>query len=122
MNTDFLTVEESHQVDAALLSSRDKFITRIAIYALRTLKKISLELGCPVENITNNQVIAWVKKDETLQQQLEAGGGVDSFFINLVISALRPLKSASQEIGEPIGNLTVKQLISWFEKEAKKNL
>jgi hypothetical protein len=122
MNTDFLTVEESHQVDAALLSSRDKFITRIAIYALRTLKKISLEVGCSVENITNNQVIAWVKKDETLRQQLEAGGGVDNFFINLVISALKPLKSASQEIGEPIGNLTVKQLIGWFEKEAKKNL
>jgi hypothetical protein len=38
---DFLTEDEAIQVDAALLSSKEKFSTRLAIYALRCLKEIA---------------------------------------------------------------------------------
>ena len=117
--TEFLTIEESTQVDAALLSSKEKFSTRLAIYALRVLKEIGNDMGLSVEWVTFEQVRQWIKKDALLEKQIEVDVSFETFFTNLVFSSLRPLKQVSQESGIPLEELTVKEVIQWFEKEAK---
>ena len=115
----FLTAEECAEVDIALLSAKEKFSTRLAIYALRVLKQIAQETGLTVEAITNQQVANWIEKDESIKQEIEVDASFESFFTNLVISSLRPLKQISLETGESMDNLTVKQVVAWFEKDGR---
>ncbi|MBW4538260.1 MAG: hypothetical protein KME43_03840 [Myxacorys chilensis ATA2-1-KO14] len=118
--TEFLTPEESAEVDKALLTSKDKFATRVALYSLRSLKKISSESGQAIANLNPNQIEDWIYQDESLQ------GAIDNefkrFFTQLVISSNKPLTLAAQDSGIAIENLTVPQVVAWFEKEAKSRL
>jgi antitoxin component of RelBE/YafQ-DinJ toxin-antitoxin module len=118
--TEFLTPEECAEVDKALLTSREKFSARVAIYALRSLKQIAQTNQVPIETLQQEQIEDWIYQDESLQQ------GIDSefkkFFSQLVISSIKPLKQSAQEAGVAIENLTVPQVVSWFEKEAKLRL
>ena len=65
----FLTLEESGKVDAALLSSPEKFLTRLTISSLKLLKHIAQEYGVTVEDLTCQQVIAWVEKDSKIKRE-----------------------------------------------------
>ncbi|MBD2090459.1 hypothetical protein H6F67_11390 [Microcoleus sp. FACHB-1515] len=47
---DFLTAEESAAVDRALLITRDKFLTRVAIYSLRSLRQIAETSGQAIDD------------------------------------------------------------------------
>jgi hypothetical protein len=115
--TEFLTPEECAEVDKALLTSKDKFAARVAIYSLRSLKEISAESGSAITDLTHEQIEDWIYQDSSLQ------GGIDSefkrFFTQLVISSMRPLNQVGQDAGLVIGDLTVPQVVSWFEKQAK---
>ncbi|CAD5943421.1 hypothetical protein NO976_02132 [Planktothrix agardhii] len=119
---DFLTEDEAIQVDAALLSSKEKFSTRLAIYALRCLKEIAKNEDIKIENIKPEQVQSWVKNDDSFKEKLELDSNFHNFFSQLVISSLKPLKQVSQAENIPIQDLTIKQLINWFEHESKQNL
>ncbi|CAD5983862.1 hypothetical protein PCC9214_05210 [Planktothrix tepida] len=119
---EFLTQDEAIQVDAALLSSKDKFSTRLAIYALRCLKQISQSEDIIIEDIKPEQVQNWVRNDSSFQENIEFDANFDSFFTQLLMASLNPLKKASEAENIPIQNLTVKQLIHWFEQESKQNL
>ncbi len=70
----FLTQEESAEVDKALLSSPEKFLTRLTISSLRLLKTIAQQEGVAVEDLTPEQIIAWFEKDGKIrrEQGLEA--------------------------------------------------
>lgn len=116
---EFLTPEESAQVDGALLTAKEKFSTRLAIYALRCLRQIAQETGLAAEEVHPQQVTAWIREDEKIQQQLDVDASFETFFTRLVMASLRPLKQVSQEAGVPVQNLTVQQVIKWFEKEGK---
>ncbi|MDX2098207.1 MAG: hypothetical protein SFW36_10570 [Leptolyngbyaceae cyanobacterium bins.59] len=59
----FLTLEESAKVDAALLASHEKFLTRLTISSLKLLRHIAEEAGVPIESLTAEQVIAWFEQD-----------------------------------------------------------
>ncbi len=65
----FLTPEESGQVDAALLSSPEKFLARITISSLRVLIHIAKENQVAVENLTPQQIIAWFEKDGKIRRE-----------------------------------------------------
>ena len=119
---DFLTEDEAIQVDAALLSSKEKFSTRLAIYALRCLKEIAKNEDIKIENIKPEQVQSWVKNDDSFKEKLELDGNFHQFFSQLVISSLKPLKQVAQAENIPIQDLTIKQLINWFEHESQQNL
>ncbi|YAF98612.1 MAG: hypothetical protein AB3A66_13565 [Nodularia sp. CChRGM 3473] len=73
-STQFLTLEESAKVDAALLSSSEKFLTRLTISSLKLLKHIAQEYGLAIEDLTTQQLIAWFEKDAKVkrEQGLEA--------------------------------------------------
>lgn len=70
----FLSAEESAKVDAALLSSPEKFLTRLTVSSLRLLKHIAEDYGVKMEDLTAEQVVAWFEKDGKIrrEQGLEA--------------------------------------------------
>jgi hypothetical protein len=119
---ELLTPEEAAQVDAALMSSQDKFLTRLAIYALRSLRQISQKTGQPLTEITPQIVADWVTQDASLQQQIEPDPSFTLFFTNLVLSSLKPLEQAAQANGTTLEKLEATDAIAWFEAQAKRNL
>ena len=65
----FLTAAESADVDKALLSSPEKFLTRLTISSLRLLKIISQDMNVPTEELTHEQLIAWFEKDSKIRRE-----------------------------------------------------
>lgn len=116
---EFLTPQEAVKVDTALLSSKEKFSTRLAIYALRCLREIAADKKCAIAAITPNQIIDWINQDETLRDKLEIDSSFEAFFSRLVISSMKPLNHIAEELEIPVDNLTVDQVIAWFEKHSK---
>ncbi|HLO89457.1 MAG TPA: hypothetical protein VK203_31230 [Nostocaceae cyanobacterium] len=68
-STQFLTLEESSQVDAALLSSPEKFLTRLTISSWRILQQIAKDYQIPIEELTTQQIIAWFEKDAKIRRE-----------------------------------------------------
>ncbi len=68
-NEQFLTPEESADVDKALLTSSEKFLTRLTISSLRLLKIIAQEKGIPIDELTHQQVINWFEKDSKVRRE-----------------------------------------------------
>lgn len=121
-NFQFLTRSEVELVDQSLMTSKDKFATRIALYALRCLKEIADQTGNNIENITTEQVVLWIESDENLQKQLEIDASFIRFFTQLVMASLRRLQQIAEVDSVNIQDLSVSQVIAWFEAEAKRNL
>jgi len=68
-STQFLTLDESAKVDAALLSSSEKFLTRLTISSLKLLKHIAQDYNIAIEDLTAQQVIAWFEKDSKIRRE-----------------------------------------------------
>lgn len=67
----FLTTEESFSVDAALLTSPEKFLARLTISSQRLLLIIAKEHQCSVEDLNYKQIIQWFENDS--KTRLEKG-------------------------------------------------
>jgi hypothetical protein len=67
--TQFLNLEEAYQVDAALLASHEKFLTRLTISSQKLLKHIAQEYGVAIEELTTEQIIAWFEKDGKIRRE-----------------------------------------------------
>ncbi|MEO1095931.1 MAG: hypothetical protein AAFX01_13635 [Cyanobacteria bacterium J06638_28] len=65
----FLTPEESAAVDAALLTSPEKFLTRLTISTSKLLQAIARDLDTSVEALTPQQIIAWFEADAKRKQE-----------------------------------------------------
>jgi len=65
----FLTVDESLSVDAALLSSHEKFLVRLTISSLRLLSHIAEDEGVAIADLTPPQIIAWFEKDGKIRRE-----------------------------------------------------
>lgn len=65
----FLTAEESADVDKALLSSPEKFLTRLTISSLRLLKIIAKDADVAIEDLTHQQVVNWFEKDSKIRRE-----------------------------------------------------
>ncbi len=68
MSLQFLTTEESAAVDAALLTTPEKFLTRLTLSTGKLLLYIAKDLGTSVEMLTNEQIIAWFEADSKRKQ------------------------------------------------------
>ena len=68
MSLQFLTPEESATVDAALLTTPEKFLTRITLSTAKLLGYIAKDIGKPIESLTNEQIIAWFEADSKRKQ------------------------------------------------------
>ena len=76
-STQFLTLEESHSVDAALLASNEKFLARLTISSLKLLKHIAQENGVAIEDVTAQQIVAWFEKDGKIRREQ----GIDAAYL-----------------------------------------
>ena len=76
-STEFLTPDESAQVDAALLTNPEKFLTRLTISSLRILQHIAQEYNVPIEELTAKQIIAWFENDAKIRREK----GVEEAFL-----------------------------------------
>lgn len=65
----FLTPEESSDVDRALLSQSEKFLTRLTISSLRLLAVIAKDSGVTIEDLSHQQVIDWFEKDAKIKRE-----------------------------------------------------
>jgi len=65
----FLTSQESADVDTALLSSSEKFLTRLTISSLRLLQIIAKDKDIALEKLTHRQVIEWFEKDGKIRRE-----------------------------------------------------
>ena len=68
-NNQFLSPEESASIDAALLDSSEKFLTRLTISSLRLLKLIAQDTQVSVEQLTYQQIVAWFEKDGKIRRE-----------------------------------------------------
>lgn len=116
---EFLTPEECTAVDTAMLTARDRFSTRVAIYSLRSLKQIAAERGQAIADLQPGQVMEWVAQDASLRADQGFDDSFKGFFSQLVLSSLKPLKQIAAEADAPIEALTPSAVIAWFEKEAR---
>lgn len=73
----FLTAEESGDVDKALLSSSEKFLTRLTISSLRLLKQIAQDTGVTIEDLTHQQVVDWFENDGKIRREQ----GIEAAFL-----------------------------------------
>lgn len=69
MSLQFLTAEESAAVDAALLTTPEKFLTRLTLSTGKLLLYIAKDLDTSVEALTNKQIISWFEADSKRKQQ-----------------------------------------------------
>jgi len=68
-STQFLTLEESAKVDAALLSSPEKFLTRLTISSWKLLKHIAQDYNVAIEDLTPQQIVAWFEQDGKIRRE-----------------------------------------------------
>lgn len=68
MSLQFLTPEESAAVDAASLTTPERFLTRITLSTAKLLGYIAKDLGKPIESLTSEQIIAWFEADSKRKQ------------------------------------------------------
>lgn len=68
-SSQFLTLEDSAQVDAALLASNEKFLTRLTVSSLKLLKHIAQEYEVTIEELTTPQIIDWFEKDSKIRRE-----------------------------------------------------
>ena len=68
-STQILTSDESADVDRALLSQSEKFLTRLTISSLRLLGVIAKQSGVAIEDLSHRQVIDWFEKDAKIKRE-----------------------------------------------------
>lgn len=65
----FLTETESADVDKALLSQSEKFLTRLTLSSWKLILKIARDSGATVENLTHQQIIDWFERDGKVRRE-----------------------------------------------------
>ncbi|AUC61032.1 hypothetical protein AA637_07640 [Cyanobacterium sp. HL-69] len=68
-NQQYLSQEESMAVEMALLTSQEKFLTRLTVSSLRLLKVIADDLHIEINDLTPQQIIAWMEKDSKVRRE-----------------------------------------------------
>ena len=71
----YLSPEESADVEAALLSSSEKFLTRLTISSQRLLTAIAKDNQVAVEELTHRQIIQWFENDSKVKREQGSDAG-----------------------------------------------
>ncbi|NEQ51214.1 MAG: hypothetical protein F6K11_13935 [Leptolyngbya sp. SIO3F4] len=65
----FLSPEDSAEVDKALLTTPEKFLTRLTLSTAKLLSFIAKDLDISVDELTTAQIIAWFEADSKRKQE-----------------------------------------------------
>ncbi len=142
----FLTLDEAHAIDVAMLSAMEKFMTRITISSLRIIIKIAESLQVHGEALAASQIVEWIEQDSLVRKEQGEDAAFlkwtsphpdlsfadtrqdevtdanlsshEKFLTRMVISAMQALRAIAQSTH--IENLTAAQVIAWMEQEAQK--
>jgi hypothetical protein len=117
-----LTIEECAAIDQTLLPYQDRFAVRVAVYGWRCLREIAEDLGVAIAELNAQQITDWVQQDPTLQQEESLKPGFSNWYIQLLTSALNPLSQAAQVVNVSIEDLSLTEILDWFEQQAKDRL
>ena len=71
----YLTSEESADVEAALLTSSEKFLTRLTISSQRLLQVIAKDNQVAIEDLTHQQIIQWFENDSKIKREQGSDAG-----------------------------------------------
>ena len=71
----YLSSEESADVEAALLTSSEKFLTRLTISSQRLLQVIAQDYQVTVEKLTHQQIIQWFENDSKAKREQGSDAG-----------------------------------------------
>lgn len=71
----YLTPEESADVEAALLSSSEKFLTRLTISSQRLLQAIAQDNQVTIAELTPKQIIQWFENDSKVKREQGSDAG-----------------------------------------------
>lgn len=71
----YLTPEESADVEAALLSSSEKFLTRLTISSQRLLRAIAKDNQVTIAELTPSQIIQWFENDSKVKREQGSDAG-----------------------------------------------
>jgi len=143
----FLTLVEAHAIDRAMLSTMEKFMTRITVSSMRIITKIAEDLHIHAEDLAASQIVHWIELDSQIRQDqgedaaflkwtsphpdldfedtrqdevtTAALSSHEKFLTRMVISAMLALTAIAKDYSTHIEDLTVAQIISWVERDAK---
>ncbi|PZU97727.1 MAG: hypothetical protein DCE90_06510 [Pseudanabaena sp.] len=143
----FLTIEEAREIDKAMLSSMDKFMTRIAVSSLRIITKIAKDMQVHGEELTPQQIVQWIENDSLKRRAQGADAAFlkwdssqpdldfedsrqdqvtsanlsthEKFLTRMVISATQTLQTIAKDYSSHIENLSIEQIIAWTERDVK---
>ena len=65
----YLSPEESADIDAALLSSSEKFLTRLTISSQRLLQAIAKDYQVEMSDLSHTQIIQWFENDSKVKRE-----------------------------------------------------
>ncbi|MEO0378130.1 MAG: hypothetical protein AAF329_26735 [Cyanobacteria bacterium P01_A01_bin.17] len=119
---DLLTLEECTAIDQTLLPTRDRFSIRITVYSWRYLYKVSAGLETKIADLSTSQIYNWVGEDPKMAATEGQGEEFVGWFANLLHSSLKPLQQIAEANETGIENLTLAQIIHWFEQKVKTTL
>lgn len=71
----YLSPEESADVEAALLSSSEKFLTRLTISSQRLLQVIAKDNQVAIAELTHKQIIQWFENDSKVKREQGSDAG-----------------------------------------------
>jgi hypothetical protein len=115
----FLSPEECAQIDQTLLPTRDRFTIRITVYSWRYLQQASTGLGVAIADLQPQQITDWLRNDPQMQTSEHLDKTFTDWFSNLLTASLAPLGKIAQQNDVVIENLTIQQIIDWFEAQVK---
>ncbi|MBD2177666.1 hypothetical protein H6F42_12150 [Pseudanabaena sp. FACHB-1998] len=143
----FLTLAEAHAINGALLSTMEKFMTRITISSLRIIVKIAQELAIHAEELTPAQIVQWIERDALIRKEQGEDAAFlkwtsphpdldfedtredevtpaklsshEKFLTRMVISAMQALGAIAKDYSIHLEDLTAEQVIAWVERDAK---
>jgi hypothetical protein len=65
----YLSPDESADIDAALLSSSEKFLARLTISSQRLLQAIAQDYHIEIAQLTHTQIIQWFEQDSKAKRE-----------------------------------------------------
>ncbi|HBC43748.1 MAG TPA: hypothetical protein DCZ88_18140 [Pseudanabaena sp.] len=143
----FLTLAEAHAIDGAMLSTMEKFMTRITISSMRIITKIAQELRIHAESLSAQQIVQWIELDSQIRKEQGEDAAFlkwtsphpdldfedtrqdevtpanlsshEKFLTRMVISSMQALVAIAKDYSIHLEDLTADQVIAWVERDAK---
>jgi hypothetical protein len=143
----FLTLEEAHAINGTMLSTMEKFMTRITISSMRIVIRIAQDLRIHAEELEVGEIVQWIEQDSQIRKEEGESAAFlkwssphpdldfadtrqdevtpanlsshEKFLTRMVISAMSALVAIANDYDIHIEDLEVAQVISWIEGDAK---